>query len=155
MQEKIEKLDLFKFFQEFFNRTKTSKYDLIDDKVKIGHSFMLKRYLSIKHPELIQMFNRIDSATSIDAIRNAVVKPTDTKSPGWMYLYTKANKSGKTDPLESIKKFSKETVMHFKRKYDINDEELSIHIDLLFEETIAELNELEEQLNKKTKPKKR
>lgn len=39
----IEKLGLFEFFQEFFNRGRGSNWHMISSKVKIDHAFMLKR----------------------------------------------------------------------------------------------------------------
>lgn len=153
----IEKLDLFKFFQEFFNRSSSSNYDNISPKVKTDHSFMLKRYLSIRFPELIQMFNKINSATTIDAIRLIVVPEGSSKSPGWMYLYTKAKKNGSVgnDVNEIMQKYSDETLEHFFEKHELGHAEFEQYLEFFYLDAIKQLDNLESQLNKKAKTSKR
>lgn len=156
MSQQIEKLDLFKFFQEFFNRSSTSNYHLISDKVKVGHSFMLRRYLSIKYPEVCQALNRIDSAATIDAVRLLIVPANSVKSPGWMYIYSKVGKQAKlTDAKEILTKYSTETIEHYKQRHGYNQIELEMILAIDYHEVVEELKLLEEQLNKKAKAKKR
>ena len=153
----IEKLGLFEFFQEFFNRGRGSNWHMISSKVKIDHAFMLKKYLAIKYPEFIQVFNRISSPATIDAIRLTLVTADSKKSPGWMYLYTKANKAGSVtkDVTAQLQKYSKETIQHFWEKHELSEGDFNQYLEFFYDDAIKQLDELENQLNKKAKTKKR
>lgn len=151
MVKDIESIELFPFFNLFFNSTNT-EWDRLTDGAKTKHFFMLRRFLCKKYPQFIQYFNRInDSATTIDGLRMMYGKP-NSKPPSFMYI--KANKKV-NDFRETLQKFSDFTVSAFKKKYNIHGSDFEYCIDVFHDEVVAELTEIEkvykQDIKKKTK----
>lgn len=143
MKAKIEKLDLFPYFREFWNST--GDWKLISDKVKLQHLFMLKRFLSIQFPEMIQMINNIESARMVDSLHDMLSKPGG-QSPGWMY--TKTTKKV-NDHNELLKKYSKYTLLEFKKFMNVSDRDFDHICKHYFDEAKTLLDEIEKGYNQK------
>lgn len=87
--EIISKIDFFDFLKMFF--LKNSKWDLLTNKVKESHAFLLFRFLSIQYPREIQKLNGIYNPAVIDGLRMGF---TGEKVPYW--VYTKSGKPSKS-----------------------------------------------------------
>lgn len=133
----IDKMELFPFFREFFNST--GDWYMISDKVKQGHSFMLKRFLVIKYPQIAQMLNNINSPRVVDALHDMFSRPNG-QSPNWMY--TKSDKK-KSDSKETLSKYSDWTVNEFRKYLGMDNRDIEYILNYHIEDSKKLLDSLE------------
>lgn len=132
-----EKLPLFDFFKLFYSDSK--EWDLIPDKVKSGHSYMLMQFLAIKVPEMMQFLNKSNSSVVVD-ILHEMFKHYG-KPPAWMY--TKTDKSKKIKNID-LSKYSKEFITLYTTMNNLNKKDF----DMLLELHDTELKKYFDEQNK-------
>lgn len=149
MQNKptIESIELFPFFRAFF--CNDGVWETLTDKAKLQHAFMLNRYLSIKHAQYIQNFNKFHNVHVINALHEDF--KSKGKSPGWMYTKT----TDSTVTKHKLSEYSSEIINMFCKGHDIEFKSLEFLCEIMPLEIYAELDEMKKQLAQTVKPKKR
>lgn len=138
-QMPIAKIELFDFMDAFF--TNKQQFSRITDSAKLSHSFMLRRFLSIKFPQEIQYLNTFDDVAVIDALHAAMCKGS---KPRW--IYTKSNKNKSND----LDKYKNE-IQEYCHLHDIEPKSFELLYALDSQTVIKELNELQELKEQKVK----
>lgn len=145
----IDSIDLFPFFRAFFSIDDT--WDTLTDRAKTMHNFMLLQFLSIKHPEYIQEFNKntIDlNVHVLNALHNAFKTP---KYPGWMF--TKVDKISKVD--DTLSKYPVELINEFIKSHQLEEKSFTFLYETHKEEVLQELNIQLKSWNQTIKPTKK
>lgn len=150
MSEVVEKIDLFSFYNEFFN-TKSEIYPLLSESAKTKHFFALRRAISKHNSLFAQLLNRIDSPKGfhIDSLRIMIADTKTNKQPSWMYA--KKGEKKVTDYIVELEKISKETINMFKKEEKLSDGCFSEFLRIYPNELLEELKHLDEMNNQEIK----
>jgi hypothetical protein len=138
VEKPAAKIGMFDFFKVFFS-TKHSDWSTISNDEKLGHSFMLLQYLSIKEPEIAAMSQNMLTPVVIDALHFLFSKNYGGKSPGWMF--TKLSR--KQEKAIDLKKYSKEILTRIKSRYRLDSKDFDFL--LTYETSLLEELLIQEQ----------
>lgn len=153
MAATIDKIELFPFYNEFFNRDSTI-YPELTEKAKCAHWFSLRRALAKRDSNFMEFFNKISEPTEtiIDGLRNMYITPNGRQPK---FMYTKQGKGSETanNWREKITKYSVDTLKLFKKEQNIYGADFEEFLKVFPTEAFERLDEIEKLYNQDGKKK--